>query len=113
MAFVEDKKNDNSIFSCMRFLPEYQTYNRHNDDTINVNSGYRRIVPYMEAIQGGDTVKQSIRIRQLYEDFEADYIVLDLRNAGRNAVLKLETFRIMIEVKSGNAEMQIRQEGYF
>lgn len=113
MAFVEDKKNDNSIFSCMRFLPEYQTYNRHNDDTINVNSGYRRIVPYMEAIQGGDTVKQSIRIRQLYEDFDADYIVLDLRNAGRNAVLKLETFRIMIEVKSGDAEMQIRQEGYF
>lgn len=88
MAFVEDKHNDNSIFSCMRFLPEYQTFNRANENgEVSLSNGYRRIVPYMEAIQGGDTIKQSIRIRQLYEDFEADFIVLDLRNAGRNAVL--------------------------
>lgn len=82
MAFVEDKKNDNSVFSCMRFLPEYKTYNRSENGEVNFTNGYRRIVPYIEPIQGGDTVKQSIRIRQLYEDFEADYIVLDLRNAG-------------------------------
>ena len=36
----------------------------------------------MESVQGGDTTKQAIRIRQLFEDFGADYIVLDTRNAG-------------------------------
>lgn len=82
MAFIEDKRNDNSIFSCMRLLPEYKTYNRENSDTLNISNGYRRVVSYMESVQGGDTFKQARRIRQLYEDFHADYIVLDMRNAG-------------------------------
>lgn len=81
MAFVENKKNDNSIFSCMRLLPETVSY-RTPDKKIEVNSGYRRQVPYMESVQGGDIVKQALKIRQLYEDFNADYIVLDIRNAG-------------------------------
>ncbi len=66
----------------MRLLPESTTHHRDNSDDIIIDNGYRRIVPYMEAVQGGDTDKQAIRIRQLYEDFSADYIVLDLRNAG-------------------------------
>lgn len=82
MAFIENKKNDNSVFSCMRLLPECTTYNRENSNDIKIDNGYRRIVSYMEAIQGGDTTKQAIRIRQLFEDFGADYIVLDTRNAG-------------------------------
>lgn len=85
MAFVENKKNDNSIFSCMRLLPDYTTYNRQSSGEIQVDNGYRRIVSYMESVQGGDVVRQALRIRQLFEDFSADYIVLDLRNAGRNA----------------------------
>lgn len=81
MAFIENKKNDNSIFSCMRLLPESITY--HTDEKhIEISNGYRRQVSYLESIQGGDTGKQALRIRQLYEDFNADYIVLDLRNAG-------------------------------
>lgn len=82
MAFVENKKNDNSIFSCMRLLPECTTYKRESSSNIEVDNGYRRIVPYIESVQGGDIIRQAIRIRELYEDFEADYIVLDLRNAG-------------------------------
>lgn len=82
MAFVENKHNDNSIFSCMRLLPEYATYNRNDTSVVNVNMGYRRTVPYLESVQGGDTTKQALRIRQLFEDFHADYIVLDTRNAG-------------------------------
>ena len=82
MAFVENKKNDNSIFSCMRLLPDCTTYNRESSKDVKVNNGYRRIVSYLESVQGGDTNKQALRIRQLYEDFGADYIVLDLRNAG-------------------------------
>ena len=84
MAFVENKDNDNSIFSCIRLIPESITYTSQSIDgsTKEIKQGYRRMVCYLEAIQGGDTVKQAIRIKQLFEDFEADYCVLDLRNAG-------------------------------
>lgn len=85
MAFVENKKNDNSIFSCMRLLPDYTTYNRESSGDIKIDNGYRRIVSYLESVQGGDVTRQALRIRQLFEDFSADFIVLDLRNAGRNA----------------------------
>lgn len=82
MAFIENKKNDNSVFSCMRLLPEYKTYQRELSDDIEIDNGYRRIVSYIESVQGGDITRQALRIRELYEDFGADYIVLDLRNAG-------------------------------
>ncbi len=84
MAFVENKNNDNSIFACMRMMPDYVNYKRDDGD-LKISNGFRRIVPYIESKQGGDTVKQAIRIRQLFDDFHADYIVLDTRNAGRNA----------------------------
>ena len=45
-----------------------------------MEQGYRRQFPYIESNQIGDTTKQAIRIRQLYEDFNADYIVIDVRN---------------------------------
>ena len=82
MAFVENQKNDNSIFLCMRLLPESTTYSREFSNDIEIDNGYRRIVSYLESVQGGDVTKQAIRIRQLFEDFGADYIVLDMRNAG-------------------------------
>lgn len=84
MAFVENKKNDNSVFSCIRLIPESRTYTiqSENGSKKEVSQGYRKIVSYLEPIQGGDTVKQAIRIKQLFEDFEADYCVLDLRNGG-------------------------------
>ena len=85
MAFIENKKNDNSIYTCMRLLPECTTYNRESSGNVTVDNGYRRIIPYMESVQGGDVTRQAVRIRELFEDFSADYIVLDLRNAGRNA----------------------------
>lgn len=82
MAFVTKKGNDNSVFVCMRLLPETKTYERMNMGDLEINSGYRRIVPYIESVQGGDTTVQARRIRQLYEDFCADFICLDTRNAG-------------------------------
>lgn len=82
MAFVENRKNDNSIFSCIRLLPESTRYSRNGSDDLEISNGYRRIVSYMESIQGGDTVRQARRIRQLFEDWSADYIVLDMRNGG-------------------------------
>ena len=82
MAFVTKKGNDNSVFICMRLLPETKRYERVDMGDLEISSGYRRIVPYIESIQGGDTNMQARRIRQLYEDFSGDYICLDTRNAG-------------------------------
>ena len=66
----------------MRLIPESTRYQREGSDDIEVSNGYRRSVPYMESMQGGDTLHQAIRIRQLFEDFGADYLVLDTRNGG-------------------------------
>lgn len=88
MAFITNKTNDNSIFSCIRLLPESTNYQTENK-TVEIKNGYRRQLPYMESVQGGDVDRQALRIRQLYEDFGADYIVLDLRNAGISIYDKL------------------------
>lgn len=82
IAFVDRKGNDRSVYTCMRLLPEIKQYSREGASTVEVNGGYRRIVPYIESRPGGDTNAQARRIRQLYTDFEADYIALDMRNAG-------------------------------
>lgn len=81
IAFVAGKQNDNSIYSCIRAIPETMTYETENSE-IEVKQGYKRQYPYIESNQIGDTTKQAIRIRQLYEDFNADYICLDCRNGG-------------------------------
>ena len=73
MAFVQDQKNDNSVFSCLRLLPET---NRRGI------TSYKVLVCYMVAVQGGETLEQTLTIRRLFEDFESDFIVLDVRNAG-------------------------------
>lgn len=80
-AFIENKGNDNSVFSCIRALPESSSYKTNGRD-VEVKKGYRRQVSYIEHRQGGELEKQAIRVRQLYEDFDADYIVLDGQNNG-------------------------------
>lgn len=68
IATRKGKKNDNTIITCIRAIPTKQ--------------GYKREKVYMESHQGEHTGRQALRIKQLYYDFEADYIVLDLQNAG-------------------------------
>lgn len=76
--------NDNSIFCCIRALPESMEYKTSdvNGDHVEVKQGYRRQVLYMEPQTEFETTKQAIRIKQLFTDFDADYCVLDTRNAG-------------------------------
>lgn len=62
------KTNDLSITSCIRLLPTYKGY-------------YRELV-YMESYSGTDSITQGIRMKQLYYDFNADVLVLDIANAG-------------------------------
>lgn len=68
IAMREGKDNDNTIMTCMRFIP--------------TKEGYKRQIVYMESHNGENSIKQAIRIRQLFADFEADYIVLDLQQSG-------------------------------
>lgn len=68
IAVMAGKENDASVYTVYRLIP-------------NENHYVRNIV-YMESVSGGNTVTQAIRIRQLYEDFDCDYIVLDTMNVG-------------------------------
>lgn len=89
IAFVAGDQNDNSVYSCIRGIPESITYENENH-SIEVKQGFRREYPYIESNQIGDTTLQAIRIRQLYEDFDADYIVVDARNGGLQIVYSLQ-----------------------
>lgn len=84
IAMVENKNNDNSVFTCIRCLPESREIEIENENKIEISHGYRRLIPYIEIVKEKETSKQAIRIKQLYEDFDADFCVLDLRNSGIN-----------------------------
>lgn len=89
IAFVAGAKNDNSVYSCIRGIPEVITYETEGG-SIEVKQGFRRQYSYIESNQIGDTTKQAIRIRQLYEDFSASYIVLDVKNGGIQILYALQ-----------------------
>lgn len=82
MAFITNDGNDNSVFSCLRLLPESVSHSKNDGGEVSFDNGYRIVVPYLESVQGGEVRKQAIRIRELFNDFDADYICLDTRNAG-------------------------------
>lgn len=76
IAMVNRKINDNSVFSCLRVFPEtIEVGDREYKD-------FRIKLPYLESQRGDRADRQAIRIRQLFEDFDADFIVLDTRNGG-------------------------------
>lgn len=81
IAFVDKSRNDNSVSVCIRLIPETTKYESEGEHVIT-KTGYRRMISYIEANKGGDVDKQAIRVKQLYSDFEADYVVLDTRNGG-------------------------------
>jgi hypothetical protein len=70
IAMVKNKKgqNDNTVIHCIRALP--------------IKDYYERQDVYIEAFNGGNTSEQAIRIKELFYDFNADYLVLDTQNAG-------------------------------
>lgn len=61
-------KNDNSVVFCMRLIPN--------------GNEYERLVCHIESMNGSHSEKQAIRLKQLYYDFEADYIALDCHGNG-------------------------------
>lgn len=65
------KQNDASAYTIARLIPSKQNKNK-----------YDRQICYMETIVGGHTFTQALRIRELFEEFECDYIVLDTLGYG-------------------------------
>jgi len=67
-AFVAGEENDRSSLVCMRLIED--------------GSEYRRVVPYIETFRSKIPHEQAVRVCRLYNDFDADYIVLDYTNYG-------------------------------
>lgn len=68
IAGMAGAENDASAYSILSLIPNAR--------------GYERRLVYMESMTGGHTTTQAIRIRQLFEDFDCDYLVLDTQNMG-------------------------------
>lgn len=70
IATIGRDQNDASAYVVLSITPN------------KIKTRYRIKLTYMESLVGGHTELQAIRIRQLYDDFDCDYIVIDTMNAG-------------------------------
>ncbi|KEK23955.1 terminase large subunit domain-containing protein [Bacillus gaemokensis] len=68
MGSNKSVKNDTTAFTLMRLLPE--------------GDEFRRDVVYMESLSGQHSELQAIRLKQLYYDFEGDYVAMDTNGNG-------------------------------
>lgn len=76
ISAIGTKQNDASVYMLVQLFP---IASKKDENDIK---GYERVVSYMEVINGGHTETQAIRIRQLYDDLDCDYIVLDRQGNG-------------------------------
>lgn len=68
VAFSEGAANDNTVIFCSSSIPKGDQYVTE--------------VLYSEAINGGTHNSIALRLKQLFYDFDADYIVLDVLGSG-------------------------------
>lgn len=68
IALLGGKNNDASAFALLELTP--------------TKKGYDRTLLYIESHEGKRTDDTARRIRQLYDELDVDYIVLDTRNVG-------------------------------
>lgn len=72
ISVMPGKNNDSSVFTIMKLTPLKN----------KVGSYYLREIVYMETMSGGHSTIQAIKIRQMFEDFDCDYIILDCAGVG-------------------------------
>ena len=80
-AFVDKEANDNSATTLLRLLPQKLGI-RLDGEGNYASTGYRVVVPYIEADPGSHIDNQALRIKRLFYDLNCDYVVLDARNGG-------------------------------
>ena len=71
-ASTKKVKNDMTVIKCIRAIQNGEKYERQE--------------VYTEAYEGKDIETQAIRLRQIMEDFNSDYLVLDGRTYGTNLI---------------------------
>ena len=69
IATAGGKKNDLTCFTILQLVPL-------------ANGQYIRNLVFVETMHGGHGFDQAIRLRQLYDDFELDYVVVDTNGVG-------------------------------
>ena len=93
IAMKAGKENDNTIIHLISSTAE--------------DYGYQRNLVYSEAYNGKATSLQALRIKQLFYEFKADYIVLDTLNAGISVYDELSKFTLDNETGERYAPMTI------
>ena len=68
IALSKGSVNDNSVYTCMRLIPS--------------DGKFRRIVVNIESYNGMEAETQAIRLKQLFNDFDADYMIIDTQGLG-------------------------------
>jgi len=68
VAMRAGSTNDNTIITCARLLP--------------TKKGWSTEITYIESYNGVNTLTQALRIKQIYEEFQSDGLILDIANAG-------------------------------
>lgn len=76
IALSAGKENDNSVYTCMRILPDL-------DD-------FKREVVHIESHNGLSSTNQSIKLKELFYDFEADYLIIDSQGVGISVFNELQ-----------------------
>lgn len=68
VAMRKGAMNDNTIISCGRLMPSKR--------------GWLTEISYLESQNGKNALLQALRIKQIFKEFNADYLILDIKNAG-------------------------------
>lgn len=71
------KTNDNSVISCVRLIPSKR--------------GYMRNLVYMESSHGANHIVQANRVKDVYYDFQGDYLAMDIAHVGWSIFVNLTT----------------------
>lgn len=72
ISVMPGKNNDSSVFTIIRLIPLSDKNGKY----------YSREIVYMETMAGGHSAIQAIKIRQMFDDFDCDYIILDCAGVG-------------------------------
>jgi hypothetical protein len=68
IALMQGKNNDASIYTLYRLIP--------------TKYGYDRYISTMESLEGVTTDKQALKIKQLFYDYDCDYVDIDTNGSG-------------------------------
>ena len=72
VALIESKRNDNTSFWITRLIPD--------------GDKYYTAISYAESLHGINSVVQSKRLKQLFYEFECDFVGIDGAGAGMGEI---------------------------